>query len=96
MVIDDVEDDLDAGLVERLDHPLEFLHLLAMLAGGRILVVRGQIPNRVVAPVVAETPADQATVLDELVNGHELHGRYTEFQEVLDGRGMAEPGVGAA
>ena len=29
VVVDDVEDHLDAGAVQRLDHPLELAHLLA-------------------------------------------------------------------
>ena len=36
VVVDDVEDHLDAGAVERLDHPLELVHLLAVRAGGRV------------------------------------------------------------
>ena len=44
VVVDDVEDDLDAGRVQGLDHPLELLDLLTLLPRRRILVVRRQVP----------------------------------------------------
>ena len=52
VVVDHVEDDLDAGLVEGLDHLLELAHLLAGLGGvGRLGREEGE---RRVAPVVPQ------------------------------------------
>ena len=53
VVVDDVEDHLDPGAVQRLDHPLELAHLLAAAAGGGVLGVRREVADRAVAPVVA-------------------------------------------
>jgi hypothetical protein len=53
VVVDDVEDHLDAGLVQRLDHRLELQHLLPAGAVGGVPVVRGEEADGVVAPVVA-------------------------------------------
>ena len=57
VVVDDVEDHLDARLVQRADHRLELLHLLADARARCVLVVRGEEADRVVAPVVAQAGA---------------------------------------
>ena len=69
VVVDDVQDDLDSGRVQRLDHLLELDHLLAALAAAAVAVVRRQVADRVVAPVIAQAPPDQAIVVHELVHG---------------------------
>ena len=96
VVVDHVEDDLDAGLVQRLDHPLELRDLLAPGAVRRILVVRGEEADRVVAPVVPQPLVEQGEVLDELVDRHELDGGDAQLGEVLDRGGVTDAGVGAA
>ena len=82
--------------MERADHPLEFVHLFAPRAAARVLVVRGEEADRVVAPVVAEAHLDKALVVDELVHGHQLDRRDAERFQVLDHGGMSQPGVRAA
>ncbi len=42
VVVHDVEDHLDAGVVQVLHHQLELLDLLARAGGDRIGIVRGQ------------------------------------------------------
>ena len=54
VVVDDVEDHLDAGAVKRLDHPLELPHLLAATTGGGVLGMRREIADRAVAPVIVQ------------------------------------------
>ena len=54
VVVDDVEDDLDAGVVQRRDHLLELVDLRAERAHGPVRGVRGEEPERVVAPVVRQ------------------------------------------
>ena len=96
VVVDDVEDHLDARLVQRPDHRLELGDLLAPLAGGGVLVVRGEEADRVVAPVVPQPALDEVGVVDELVHGQQLHGGDAEPGEVVDGGGVGQAGVGAA
>ncbi len=96
VVVDDVENHLDALLVERAHHRLELLHLLAALSGARVLVVRREETDRVVAPVVAQPALDQLRVVHELVDRQELDRRDAERAEVVDRDGMREAGVGAA
>ena len=92
VVVDDVEDHLDARRVQRLDHRLELLHLALRLgaddvgqlargdavAGDRVAVVRGEEGDRVVAPVVAQAALGEVVVVDELVHRHQLDGRDAE------------------
>ena len=92
VVVDDVEDDLDADGVQRLDHRLELLHLTLRLsasgagqlagdsavAGDGVGVVRGEEGDRVVAPVVAQSTVDEVVVVHELVHRHQLDRRDAE------------------
>ena len=96
VVVDHVEDDLDARLVQRLDHALELGHLLTAGAVCRVAVVRREEPDRVVAPVVRQALVAQREVVDELVHRHELDGRDAEPLEVLDDHRVGDAGVGAA
>ncbi|WP_220089816.1 hypothetical protein, partial [Lonsdalea populi] len=58
--------------MEVLDHLLELLDLLSQIARIGVLVVRGEEPDRVVAPVVAQPLLDEMAVLHELVDRHQL------------------------
>ena len=82
VVVDHVEDDLDAGVVEVADHRLELLHLLAGLARRGVVVVRREVADRVVAPVVAQAALQQVGVVDELVHRQQLDGGDAELGEV--------------
>ena len=79
-----------------LHHGLELVHLLAELTAGCVVGVRGEEPDRVVAPVVAQSLLDQHVVVDELVHGHELDGRHADPREVVDDGRVRDPGVRAA
>jgi hypothetical protein len=94
VVVDDVEDDFDPGLVQRFHHVLEFGGDLPA-APRRVLAVRGEEPDRVVAPVVPEPAVDEHVVLDEIVDRHQLDRSDAQAGQVLDGLGMRQPGVGA-
>ena len=50
VVVDHVEDDLDPGLVQRPDHGLELLHLLAAGAAGGVGVMRGEEADACCSP----------------------------------------------
>ena len=96
VVVDHVEDDLDARFVQCLHHRLELADLFAALAGRGVPVVRGQEADRVVAPVVGQATGDQELLRDELVHRHELHRGDPEALQVRDHRRVGQPGVGAA
>ena len=69
VVVDHVQDDLDARLVQGLHHLLELLHLLTTLSPAGIAIVGSQETNGVVTPVVAKTAFHKVGVVDELVDG---------------------------
>ena len=96
VVVDHVEDDLDARLVQRLHHRLELADLLAALARRGVPVVRGQEADRVVAPVVGQAAGDKKLLGHELVHRHEFHRGDPEPLQVRDHRGVGDTGVGAA
>ena len=96
VVVDDVEDDLDAGRVQRAHHALELLHLLAEIAARRIGVVRREEPDGVVAPVVREPTVDEVLVVHELVHGHEFDRGDAELLQMIDDRRVGDARVGAA
>ena len=52
VVVDDVEDHLDPGAMQRLDHALELAHLIGR---RRVQRMRREVADRRVAPVVRET-----------------------------------------
>ena len=96
VVVDDVEDHLDARPVQGLDHALELAHLLAADAGRRVARVRRQVADRGVAPVVGEPAVGQEGLVGDVVDRQQLDGGHAERLEVLD-RGLGgQAGVGAA
>ena len=58
VVVDHVQDHLDAGGMQRLDHLLELGDLLAERAAGGKPRAWREKPDRVVAPVIRETARD--------------------------------------
>ena len=96
VVINHVEDDLDAGLVEGANHGLELGDHLARLLGKGIVMVRGEKTEGVIAPVVAQPQVAQAIVLQELVDGHELDGGNAKLFEVVNDGRVGHAGIRAA
>ncbi len=96
VVVDHVEDDLDAGLVQSLDHGLELHDLLPARPVGRVPVVGREEPDGVVTPVVRQPLLDERGVVDELVHRHELDRRDAQRHEVLDDGRVRHARVGAA
>ena len=95
VVVNHVEDDLDARRVQRPDHGLELADLLAPLAGAGVPVVRREEADRVVAPVVGQVALDQRLLGEELVHRQQLHRGDPDPAQVLDHRRVAHPRVGA-
>ena len=90
-----VDDHLESGRVQGADHLSELVDLAAGVAGGRVAVVRCEVADRLVAPVVAQPPLNELRVVDELVDGR-LYGRYAEPLQVCHRGRMRHPSVGAA
>ena len=96
VVVDHVEDHLDAGAVQRLDHALELAHLLALVAGRGVGGVRREEADRRVAPVVGQPLGVQEVLVGDVVDGQELDRRDAQVLEVGDRVLAGEAGVGAA
>ncbi|CFE44155.1 Uncharacterised protein [Mycobacterium tuberculosis] len=63
VVVDDVEDDLDAGFVQAAHHGFELGYRAAGLPGRRVLMVRGEESEGVVTPVVSQAEVQQPGVV---------------------------------
>ncbi len=75
---------------------LEFGHGAARLPVRRVLVLRGEEAEGVVAPVVSQAEVQQPLVVHELVYRHQFERGDVQRLEVIDDRRMGQPGVGAA
>ena len=82
VVVDHVQDHLDAGVVEPLDHGLE----LADRAARQIAGLGREEADGVVAPVVGEALREQAAVLDEGMDRQQLDRGDAELDQVVDDR----------
>ena len=84
-----VENDLQAGPVQRVDHGLELGDLAAGPAGphgGGVPVAGREEPDRVVAPVVGQAAVGQHALGHELVHRQQLDGGDPQVGQVPDGR----------
>ncbi len=68
VVVDDVQDHLDAGGVQRLDHLLELGDLLAKRAADGKPRAWRKKPDRVVAPVICQTARDDRHLVEPVVD----------------------------
>ncbi len=93
VVVDDVEEHLDAGGVQRPHQVAELTDLLTARAPGRVVGVRREEAHRVVAPVVRGPAPQQRRLAAEVLHRQQLHGRDTEPEEVLDRRRVRQTGV---
>ena len=81
----DVQDDTQAGRVQRVDGGAH----LCPAAGGEP-GIGGQEGNRVVAPVIGQIERRQVPLVDPGGAGHQLHRRDAEAGQMGDAGGMAE------
>ena len=94
-----VEHHFQAGPVQRVHHRLELGDLTAGPPGpdgGRVAVVRGEVADRVVAPVVRQAPPEQERLGHVLVHGQQLDGGDAQVEQVRDGGLVGQAGVGPA
>ena len=84
--------------MQRLDHVPELGHLPAGGAAGRrrVGLVRCEVPDRVVAPVVGQPAVGQEPLGDVLVHREQLDRGDPEVAQVAGHGLVPEPGVGAA
>ncbi len=100
VVVDDVEDDFEAGLVQELDHPLELgehrIRTRSLCCARSVGRMRREEVQGVVAPVVREALVDQPLLGEERLHRQELDRGHPEFPQVAGGGLVCEPRVRAA
>ena len=96
VVVDDVEQHLDAGRVQVGDHGAELVHRADRVGAGCVAGVHGEEAERVVPPVVHRAAPGQVGLVDDGVHGEQLDAGHAEPGQVGDRRRVSQPGVGAA
>ena len=92
VVVDHVEDHLDAGVVQRADHGAEIVDDVAVA----VVRVGREEAERVVAPVIAQAPVDQHAVVEEGVHRQQFDRRDAELAQVRDHAGLGQAAISAA
>ena len=80
MVVDDVEDHFEPGVMKGAHHVAEAAQALR----AEIARHRGEEAERIVAPVVAQTLLQQMIVVGEPVDRHQLDRGHAEALDVAD------------
>src|SRR5579885_3099152 len=80
VVVDDIENHLDAGAMKRFDHVAELIHRSEPVLSRAVLPMRREERNGVVPPVVR--PAPRRTCAVELKHRHQLHSGYSEIAQI--------------
>jgi hypothetical protein len=92
MVVDDIEDDLDPGAMQRLDHVAKFVERAERIRSGAVPAMRREKRQGLVSPIVTE--ARRPVLFVESKYREELDGADTEVLEIGDL--LDQPAVGAA
>ena len=96
VVVDDVEDHLDAVAVQLAHHALELAQALRRVLRGAVARLRRHEVDRVVAPVVHQPQLGEAVRIDVGLHRQQLDRRHAQPLEVVDRAGLGEALVGAA
>ncbi|MNJ13203.1 hypothetical protein D3C77_74080 [compost metagenome] len=92
VVVDYIEDHLQAGIVQVRHHLLEF----GDFAVGQIAWMGREKGNAVVAPVIVQTFLQQVLVVDEGMNRQQLNGRHPQLFDMTKQFVTHQAGEGAA
>ena len=85
--------------MQRIHHRLELVDLAAGLPGpnrGRIGLMRSEVADRVVAPVVRQSALQQERLGNAFMHRQQLDRGHPEIGQVGDGRFVAQAGVRSA
>ncbi len=94
VIVDHIENDLDADAVQRPHHHLELADLLAQTT-GRVAAIGREIADRVVTPVVDQPALGQAAFAQHMMNRQQLDRGDAEFLQVFYDRLRGEGQVSA-
>src|SRR5680860_320783 len=93
VVVDDVEDDLEASSMKQLDHALELVKTALGISRGGIRGLRRRESQGVVAPMILESSLHQLGLVAEGMDRQELHRSHAQCLQVGDRGGVRHPGI---
>ena len=91
VVVDDIEDDFEAGVVKAVDHVPEFVRAARSEIGG----VRAEEIQAVVTPVVDQSLVQHVELAHEGVYRHQFHRGDAQCFQVFDDLGPGQTGEGS-
>ncbi len=77
------------------DHCFELSNRVERDIGGAVVVFRGEIIERVVAPVVGQSFFDEMPIVQTIMHGQELDGRDAKLLQMFEYRIGPQPCVSA-
>src|SRR5688572_8832062 len=80
VVVDHIEDDLDAGLMQPIHSRGDFFEL----TGSHISRLGRKESKRVIAPVITQVTFQQMPILGKGMYGKQLNGGYTYLVQMVD------------
>src|SRR5215212_6342500 len=80
MIVNDVENDLYTGLVQRLDHVTKFVEHAQRVLSGAVRGVRCEKRERLISPVI--TVAERRVLLVESEDGQEFYGADAQILKI--------------
>src|SRR5262249_26782936 len=89
MVVNDIEDDFDAGVVQSRDRGSKCIE--RPIDG--VARVGGEETERVVAPIVAQATLDQMSIIDKCVDRQQFDCGDAEALEMIDHRGGGQAAI---
>ncbi len=93
VVIDNVQDDLDARLMKGLHHILKFIDLAARLSATAVSDIRGKKADGIVSPIVGKVFLFQVPIGNKMVYRHQLYRGYPELFQIGNRHGMSDGGI---
>ena len=92
MVVDHIQNDFDTRAVERFHHLAKLEDRISIRSQSGFGSEKSQ---RVVAPVVGESPIEKKAIVEMLMDGKQLHRGNSNLLKVFDRRMVSETCVGA-
>src|SRR6516165_4097722 len=95
VVVNNIENDFYSRAMQRTNHRLEFLHRPIRSRRGVARIGRKKA-ERVISPVVRPAAFDEKTIVDVVMDRHQLDGGHSEIVQVTDGCRRGQTGISAA
>src|SRR6516225_1680790 len=95
VVVNDIKNDFYSRGMQRANHRLELVHRPIRSRRG-VARIGCEEAESVISPVVRPAAFDEKTIVDVVMDWHQLDGGHSEIAQVADGCRRGQPGISAA